>query len=252
MMPAVSGPVPKLKLIPVFRMVWLMYRSHWWILVPASLVVLLPQAVGDAVFSDIQIERIKTPADLLELAQIPLAVIINLGGEALFAGIVAAAAVEWLRGRTLRDMPGAVRRIEFGRLIVLDLILAVGTAVGLVLLVLPGIVFYTYLAVAPALIEINQVKVSEAIRSSFRLVRGNFIRVLWFTIVVLALSNVAFAAIEAPLHGVKGELLFNLAVEAVIEPFQALTTVFLALALLDLHGLDDRVSAFRRREAAAV
>ena len=253
MMPAVSGAdAPKLKLIPVFRMVWRMYREHWWMLVPASLVVLLPQALGDAVLGDIHIERLRTPSDLLKLAEVPLAVVINLGGEALFAGIVAAAAVEWLRGRTLRDLPGAIRRIKLGRLIVLDLILALGTAVGLALLVLPGVAFYTYLAVAPALIEINQVKVGEAIRSSVRMVRGNFIRVLWFTILVLVLSEVAFTAIEAPLHGVQGNLIFNLAIEAVIEPFQALTTVFLAFALLDLHGLDDRVAAFNRRAKAGV
>ncbi len=36
-------------------------------------------------------------------------------------------------------------------------------------------------------------------------------------------------------------------IEAIVEPFQGLTTVFLALALLEIHGKDRRLSAFVER-----
>lgn len=242
---------PKLPVAEVLRVVWRVYRRRWRFLVPLSLVVLLPQGVADAVLTDLSVDSIRNLEDLLKASSIPIAIAINLGGEALYAGIVAAAVVEWLEGRELRDVPGAIRSIAFVSLIALDLILAIGTTVGLVLLLVPGVLFYTYMAVSPALIELNGLRVAEAMRQSRELVRGNFWRVLLFTIVVLLVAEGVTTALESPLHGLHGELIFNLAIEAAVEPFQGLTTVFLALALLDLHGHDPRLSAFVEAEAQA-
>ena len=83
-------------------------------------------------------------------------------------------------------------------------------------------------------------------RQSVRLVRGNFWRVLIFTFRVLAITDTAATLLESPVHGLHGELVFNLLIEAVVEPFQGLTTVFLALALLEL-GHERRLSAFAER-----
>ena len=243
--------VPRLPVMQVLRVVWRVYRRKWKFLVPLSLVVLLPQAAADAVFGDVEVERVETAEDILNLASIPLAIAINLGGEALYAGIVAAAVVEWARGRELRDVPGAIRSIEYGRLIALDLILAVGTVIGLVLLIAPGLIFFTYLAVSPALIELDGETVKRALRRSAQLVRGNFWRVLGFTLIVLVVTDSFATLLESPIHGVHGELLFNLLIEAVVEPFQGLTTVFLALALLGLHGHDDRLAQFVERMKGA-
>lgn len=238
---------PKLPIGEVLRVVWRVYRRRWKFLVPLSLLVLLPQGLADALFADVSVDSIRNLKDLVQAASIPVAIAINLGGEALYAGIVAAAVVEWLEGRELRDMSGTIRSIAFGSLIALDLILAVGTTVGLVLLLVPGILFFTYMAVSPALIELNGVRVIEAMRQSFALVRGNFWRVLLFTLVVLLLGETVTTVLESPIHGLHGEVIFNLAIEALVEPFQGLTTVFLALALLDLHGHDRRFSAFAAR-----
>ena len=244
---ASAEEVPRLPVLQVLRVVWRVYRRRWKFLVPLSIVVLLPQALGDAALGDVEIERVSTPEDLLQLASIPLALAVNLGGEALYAGIVAAAVVEWLAGRELSDFGGAIRSIRFGRLIALDLILAIGTVTGLVLLVIPGVLFYTYLAVSPALIELNDVTVKQAMRQSVKLVRGNFWRVLIFTFLVLAISDSAVALLESPVEGLHGELVFNVVIEAIVEPFQGLTTVFLALALLEIHGQERRLSAFAER-----
>ena len=243
--------VPRLPVMQVLRVVWRVYRRKWKFLVPLSLVVLLPQAAADAVFGDVEVERVETAEDILNLASIPLAIAINLGGEALYAGIVAAAVVEWARGRELRDVPGAIRSIEYGRLIALDLMLAVGTVIGLVLLIAPGLIFFTYLVVSPALIELDGDTVKQALRRSAQLVRGNFWRVLGFTLIVLVATDSLATLLESPIHGVHGELLFNLLIEAVVEPFQGLTTVFLALALLGLHGHDDRLAQFVERMKGA-
>jgi hypothetical protein len=242
----------KLQIGWVLRQVWRVYRRRWKLLVPLATIVLIPQALGDAIFGSVEVTRVHSVADVAKLIAIPVSLAINLGGEALYAGIVAAGVVEWLSGRELTDLRKIARTIRYGRLIAVDLLLVFGTAFGLVLLIIPGIAFYTYMAVSPALVELEDMTVKQAFRKSMHLVRGSFWRVLWFTILVLAISDATAAILESPIHGVHGELLFNLAIEALIEPFQGLTTVFLALALLDLHGEDGRLSAFAGRHDGAV
>ncbi len=97
--------VPRLSILEVLRVVWRVYRRRWKFLVPLSIVVLLPQALADAALGDVEIDRVETVEDLLHLASIPLAVAVNLGGEALYAGIVAAAVVEWLAGPRAARLP---------------------------------------------------------------------------------------------------------------------------------------------------
>jgi hypothetical protein len=244
---ASEAAVGKLRIGWVLGWVWRVYRRRWPLLIPLAVLVLLPQTIGDAAFGDLEVERIHSAADVLKLAAIPLSLVINLLGEALYAGIVAAAVVEWLAGRELTDIPRVARSIPYGRLIAIDLVLAFGTAIGLVLLLVPGVMFFTYMAASPALVELNDMPVKPALRKSVQLVRGSFWRVLGFSVVVLVISEGISALLESPVHGLHGEVLFNLAIEAMVLPFQGLTTVFLALALLDLHGEDRRLSEFTSR-----
>lgn len=238
---------PMLRIFWILRLVVRMYRRRWKLLVPLSVLILFPQALADAAIGDVDIERVHTAADVLKVAAIPLSVAINLGGEALYAGIVAAGVVEWMAGRELTDLRATARTIAYGRLIAIDLILAIGTSVGLVLLVIPGVLFYTYQAVSPALIEIQGSSIRDAMRDSFRLVRGSFWRVLGYSVFVLVASGGIASALHSPLDGVTGNLIWNLGVEALLEPFVGLTTVLLALALLELHGEDDRLSRWAER-----
>ena len=230
---ASAGP---LRLRPLLRDIPRVYAHHWRLLVPLALVVLLPQAIADATLGDIEVERVHTAADVLKLASVPLALGINLGGEALYAGIVAAAVVRWRRGERLRDLHGVARSIPYGRLVVIDVLLAIGIAVGFVLLIVPGALVLTYLAISPALIEINRLTIREAVAKSIELVRGNFWPVFALLASVIVATDSVGTALESPLHGVEGEVAFNLATEAALEPFQGLATVLLALALLDLRG----------------
>ena len=241
-----------LRILWILHQVLRIYRAKWKVLVPIGLLVLLPQAATDALVGDAEIHRVHTLADFAKLIEIPLTLAINLGGEALYAGIIAALVVRWLDGRTLENAGAAIRAIPFGRLIAIDLILAFGTALGLVLLIVPGILLYTYLAVAPPLVEIKELRVGDAIRRSYGLVKGNFWRVLGYSLLVLVVSEAFTAALHSPLDGSAGTFLWNLGVEAAIEPFVGLTTVLLCLGLLDLHGEDRRLSDYAGRASGAV
>ena len=205
-------------------------------LIPLAIVVLLPQAVFDALAGDIDIDRVHNLGDVARLASIPLAIAINLGGEALYAGIVAAAVLHWRAGRRMRDVGGGARTIPYKRLIVIDLLIAVAAAIGFALLVIPGVILYTYVGISPALVKLERLSVRDAIAKSIELVRGNFWRVLLFTAAVVLVSDSLATALESPIHGLSGEIVFNLAIEAVFEPFQGLAIVLLALALMELRG----------------
>jgi hypothetical protein len=129
-----------------------------------------------------------------------------------------------------------LRDIPYRRLIAIDVLFAVGTALGFTLLIVPGVIVFTYLLTSPALVEIQNLTIRGALQRSVELVRGNFWRVLAVAATVLIVSDAVTTVLEAPVHGLAMESLFNLAIEAALEPVQALATVLLALALIRLHG----------------
>ncbi|MBA2546476.1 MAG: hypothetical protein H0V15_06290, partial [Solirubrobacterales bacterium] len=158
--------VPCLRLGRMLRDTFAAYRAHWVVLVPVTMVVLAPQAIGDALIGEIEVEGVKRPEDLVKLASVPVAVAVNLAGEALLSGIVAAFVIDWRRGGEVSPLREIMRKIPYGRLIAIDLILTLGTALGIVLLIVPGVLVFTYLLIAPALIEIEHVTIRESIRRS--------------------------------------------------------------------------------------
>jgi hypothetical protein len=121
------------------------------------------------------------------------------------------------------------------------LLLAVGAAVGFLLLVLPGLVFLAWFAIAPALIEIEHRGIADAFRRSVTLVRGRFSQVLLLVASVVVITEGAAQALLQLLHGFVPELAAEIAVGGVLESVQGLVVALLAITLIQLHG--DRVPA---------
>jgi hypothetical protein len=224
--------------LPVWRMaadVMRVYGHHWKLLVPMAVVVLLPQALADAASGGLEVEGVHSWRDAAELGAIPLTALASLVGEAFYAGLVAAVVLEWRGGRAVRIRQLA-RVLPYRRLVGSDLLLTVGFALGLILLVVPGIVFMTLFFLSPVLIKIEGIGVRESFRRSAILVRGSFWRVLGVAIIVLLGTEIAVQVAQIPLHHFIGDLEADLAVDAALEPFQGLVTVLVALALLELRG----------------
>lgn len=234
-----ASTTARLRLTPIWRDIFVVYGRHWRLLVPLAVLVLLPQATADALVGEVEIDHLRTVGDFARLALLPATIAINLGGEAVYAGIVAAVVVHWRRGEPLRGIRGTARELPLGRLVAGDLVLALGTAIGFALLIVPGLLFFAYFAITPALIELRRVTVREAFVTSARLVRGSFWRVLIVAVAILAFTDAAGTALSSPTGGAAGEFAFDLMIEAALQPFQGLMTVLLALALIELHP--DRV-----------
>jgi hypothetical protein len=210
------------------------YARHWPLLMALGVVVLLPQAIAASAADGIEIERLETPGDYLRLAAIPITVVISLAGEALLAGVITALVVQWRLGHRIPGLLAFAGSLAWLRLIMVDLVLAIGSAIGLLLLIIPGIVFLVYFATAPALIEIEDRGVVEALRRSAKLVRGHFLAVLILVAGVIVLTEGLAQLLLALFHGFIGELASEVAVDAFLESLQGLVIALVAISLIEL------------------
>jgi hypothetical protein len=218
-----------------------LYRRHWRLLVPLGCVVLLPQALVDTGLWDTKVDHLESLSDYLKLVSIPLTVVLSLGGEALLAGMITALVLQWRLGHGLPELATVARRLAWLRLIAADVLIAFGAAIGVILLILPGLIFLAYFSIAPAVIEIENRSVRDAFRRSAELVRGRVRRVGALVVGAILATELLAQGLLALVHGFLGELASELAVDALLESIQGLVIALVAIALIELHG--DRLPA---------
>ena len=149
----------KLSLREIAGEMWAVYRRHWTFLVPAAVVVLLPQSIADGFLEGFHVEHLRTVADFATVGAAFLTTAVNVFGQAVYAGLAAAAVIDWRAGRPLPPVSDLMRAMPLKRLIVLDLVITVLTAIGFVLLVVPGLIVLTYIAISPAVLKIEHLGV---------------------------------------------------------------------------------------------
>jgi hypothetical protein len=226
----------KLSVRGTFGEMWRVYRSHWRFLVPAAMVVLLPQAVADGVLEDFHVEHLKSFADFATLGAALLTVAVNLMGQAVYAGLTAAAVVDWRAGQPLPQLSALVRSLPIARLIALDVVVTIGAAVGLVLLVVPGLIFLTYVAASAPVMKLEHLGVWDSIKRSVELVKGRARQVFVIVGGIVFLTEAAVQAIAVPFHGAGLLAGVNLIGEGIFQPFEGLVVAVVAIHLLELHG----------------
>jgi hypothetical protein len=99
-------------------------------------------------------------------------------GEVFFAGVVMSAVTESMEGRPRAPLRALVRTIPFGGLIVVDLLFSLGLAFGIVLLVVPGLVFFARYVLAAPVLEVEHAGVRRAFSRSRSLARGHALALL--------------------------------------------------------------------------
>ena len=156
----------KLAVGAIVRDVGRAYARHWKFLVPLAVVVLLPQALGDAIELHVDSHDLDGGRLLASGLSSGGIVAIGLGGEALYAGIVTALMLEWRHDVERVSRGELARSLPYLRLIVADLVIAAGTALGLLLLVVPGVLFATYFLITTVMIETEDRSVPNAMRRS--------------------------------------------------------------------------------------
>jgi hypothetical protein len=212
------------------------YRAHWFFLITAAIVVLLPQAIVDSLLDHFNVEGIHSARDVAVVVAAPLTIIVNLFGQAFYAGLAAAAVIEWRANRPLPGIAALLRSVPLRRLVLLDIVLTVGTALGLVLLVIPGLIFMAFFSISPALVKFEHQSVWGSMRRSRELVRGNFWRVMATVVGTILATEIAVSLISTPFHGLAIVTFVDLAADGLLQPIEGLVIVVVALTLLKLRG----------------
>lgn len=228
----------------VAREIGRIYRTRFGILIAASVVIFIPLGLLDAIddsFEDLDLDSID---DLELFALIGLTlfhVITAMLGDVFYAGIVAGAVMFEREGHAhpLREL---VRTLPYGRLIAIDVLLAVVVALGALLLIVPGVVFLTWFALATPAAKIEGRRVIDSFRRSRELVRVDFWRVLVIVIPVVIVSEVIAGAIESGALAeigdtFAGDWIGSTASSVLTAPFFALAVVVL---FYDLRTLANR------------
>lgn len=213
-----------------------LYRRHWKLLIPLGLVVLLPQAILDSAFAGFEIEHLESFGDYLKLLTIPFTMVLSLAGEALLAGMITALVMQWRLGHRLPGLLIFFSSLAWLRLIAVDLLIAVGAAVGVILLIVPGLLFLAYFSIAPAVIEIEDRRIGDALRRSAKLVRGRVWPVFVLVVGVIFVTEGIAQALLAAFHGFIPDLASEVGVDALLESIQGLVIALVAISLIQLHG----------------
>ncbi len=227
--------------IQTYRQTLRTFRERAGFLLLVGLLVFVPLGLLDALANQVEgidLSRLDDVGYFLT-ATIVVAFVLqaatSLLGEVFYSGAVALTLAHSRHGHkpTLREIAGS---LAYGRLIAVDLVFGVAVAIGLVLLIVPGVVLFTWFALAGPLVEIENDGVRASLARSRRLVKGHFWAVLAvlapITLASEALTDVVLSLIHDTigselLRDWIGESLTNVAV----SPFYAVAAVLITLEL---------------------
>jgi hypothetical protein len=233
----------------VYRRSLRAYRARAGYLLLLGIVVFVPLGLLDALANRAHEVYSERPDEVFDLGTAALLLglfaqaVTALLGEVFYAGAVG------LAMRRGEDSPPpslgfVARRLSYGRLIAVDILFGLGTGVGLLLLVVPGLVFFGWFALAGPIVEIEERGVRAAFRRSRQLVRGSY----WTVVIVLipiglASGLLAEGLVELPHLVIHDALLRDWAGESLsnilISPFYAVAAVLMTLTLRERKGDGD-------------
>jgi hypothetical protein len=222
----------KLDTARVFERIFEIYKDQFTLLIPAALVVFVPVAV---------LSGLIYAGDVGVLGAL---IVAGIGTIATywFQGMVVEAARDILDGRRDHTVGSLVRSaapVVFP-LVIAGILAGIAIAIGLVLLIVPGLYLLTIWAVLAPVIVIERRDVMNAFGRSRELVRGNGWQVFGVIVVLFLLQLVVTGVIQAIANSVSdtvvGYSLADLVVRLLVAPLSALAAAVLFFELKALHG----------------
>jgi hypothetical protein len=216
-------------------------RAGYLILLGA--IVFVPLGFIDALADRVHEIHADSPDEVFDLGTLALIAGLlvqaatTLLGEVFYAGAVGLA----MRGGVESASPSlreVARRLSYGRLIAVDILFGIGVAIGLLLLVAPGVIFFVWFALTGPVVELEGRGVRAAFARSRRLVRGSFWTVLLVLVpITIASELLADAFLQLPhlviheplIRDWVGESLSNI----LLSPFYAVAAVLMTLRLAE-------------------
>jgi hypothetical protein len=125
-------------------------------------------------------------------------------GGLLYAGAVAIAVISTAPGED-PTLARIIRETRWWTLIAVDLLFTLGMVIGLLLLVIPGLIFFARYALVATLAEIEELGIRDAFRRSAELSRGAGWLVLGLLLSVTLAADLAGAAITAAMDAISAD-----------------------------------------------
>jgi hypothetical protein len=205
---------------------WELYRTHWRHLAPIALIVYVVLGVVSALLAVVFVNWL---AGLLSA-------VIGIVGAFWLQGALVKAVADVRDGRadlSIRDTFASAWP-HVPAVAVAGIIAGLAIALGLILLVVPGLILMTWWVVIVPAIVLEDKRASESFGRSRDLVRGygwNVFGVIVLTILLLIVASIVIALILSPLADWLGELLSDIISGTIIAPFIAVTWTLLYFRL---------------------
>jgi hypothetical protein len=229
--------------VKLYRRILATLRAEALPLLTVAAIVFVPLSLLEAVAgqtTEIDLDDVT----VLEAGGLAIAALVQIGtslvGEVFYAGVVAALIVEKRTG-IRRRLGDVARELPYLRLLAVDLFYSLGVAVLLLLLIVPGVLFFTYFALTAPIVEIEDRGIRAAFRRSRKLVRGHFWTVLAILLPVSAVIELLTEVDQAAVNALLGESLVSdwlgtSIVNVALTPIYAVAAVVLTIELIEAKG----------------
>jgi hypothetical protein len=231
------------RLASIYRRIGRTYRSKAGSLLLLAAIVFIPLGLLDALTTNVEVDSLDFSSLVHIVAIIGATAAITMTGllgEVFYSGAVAVSLTH-----PAHEKPPSIvevaRRLDYRRLILVDIAYVALVIVGLVAFFIPGILVFVWFGLAGPVVELEGRPVVAALRRSASLVRHNF----WLVFLVLApvelIGDVVGELIGHLVHGALGDTflatwLAESASNIAFTPIFALAAVLLALDLIALNA----------------
>jgi hypothetical protein len=237
----------KLKPIAIYAGIARAYRQRALALLEIGAIIFIPLGLLDVLADragSLDLNDVGEVATLAVVAALFVQALTGLVGEVFYSGAIAELIARTPVGERVA-LDRLARTLAWGSLFLVDIVFGLAVAAGLLLLIVPGVVVFTYFALAAPLVELERHGFRDALRRSFTLVRGNFWRVLAImvpiTVVSDALVNVAVGLSHGPFeHSLLASWAVDSAANILLTPIYALAAVLVTLELIRISGAEVR------------
>jgi hypothetical protein len=171
----------QLPLLDTCRRAARVYVEQAGFLLPVAILLFVPLGLVDALgehAGEIDADELEWGELAALLGAVALQVASATVGEIFYAGVAMAAVSESMEGRPRASIGRVMRSLPYARLIAVDALFALGLAVGLALLVVPGLIFFARYILAGPVVEIERRGVTDSFRRSRELSRGRALSLL--------------------------------------------------------------------------
>ncbi len=227
-------------LFSLYARIWRTYLAWAPSLLLLAAAIFVPLGLVHAIPVHFDVESLDL-GNGLKIFAVSLALLVLTGigllGEVLYAGAVTILLTHPGDDREPPSLRHIATELNYLRLIAIDVIYVVLVALGLTLLVVPGVLVFVYLGLAAPVVEMEGRTVRRALARSWRLVRGHFWLVFAVLVPIEIVSDGLTELATALAHTLLGDSLLaewmtDTAANIVLTPFYAVAAVLLTVDLI--------------------